>query len=214
MLQALYFFVPIVVCGYLINFLTLRTPLRHAYQFIVRPGVIIHEVGHYIACKLMLAEVKQVSFFDKSGGFVKHSPSPIPVLGTFIISLAPLVGGALVIILLGQKLGFAREISNVGLNVHDVLAIFNNYNNIYFWIYLYAVLAIGSTLTPSTQDLQNCFIALVIVTAVIYYFRHTIYVQHMIASLAGLMPLVVYPLILVVVMIFIVFAISKLIRIV
>ena len=62
-----------------------------AHRYFVGIGVIVHEMSHYIACKLTLTRVEEVVFFEESGGHVTHEKRNFLV--TVFISMAPLVSG-------------------------------------------------------------------------------------------------------------------------
>ncbi|MFA6423471.1 MAG: M50 family metallopeptidase [Patescibacteria group bacterium] len=173
--KILFFLVPTVLLSFAINRLIILTPLKHAYQFLVRPGIIIHELSHYIACLITFAEVKKVSLFQKDGGFVKYSSSKIPILGDFIINIAPIIVGSILIILLSKKLNITIS-QNPKTIIQDSIAIFKtNYAIFNFWIFLYAIITIGITLVPSTKDITNIILPLILIFAVLYFFRNSSY---------------------------------------
>lgn|SRR5579875_223034 len=45
------------------------------HALLVLPGIVIHELGHYLLCRLVGAPVKEVVFFDQAGpsGYVVHT---------------------------------------------------------------------------------------------------------------------------------------------
>ncbi len=62
-------------------------------------GVFIHEFSHFLACRLTLAPVYEFRA-GLSQGYVKHGKSKIPIIGNMLISLAPLFGGVILLVLL------------------------------------------------------------------------------------------------------------------
>lgn len=83
------------------------------------PGVIVHELGHLIFCKLMKVPIYDVKYFQMKNpcGYVVHEPTENP-WKTFIISIGPfIVNTAIGIIIM--------------LPISLELFIFKNYNPIY-----------------------------------------------------------------------------------
>lgn len=135
------------------------------YRLFVAPGIIIHELSHIIACLLSGAKIKKFSFFSKKGGYVKHLPSKIPILGQFFISFMPILGGIGAILFLAwlfQYNLFFQEIRNLGFwnNIKDLFfstLYFLKYNwqTWQFWLFTYLIISISICLMPSSQDIKN-----------------------------------------------------------
>lgn len=68
------------------------------------PGVIVHELGHKLACHLCGVRIREVCYFrfGNPAGFVVHDPPP-SVWGHLLISIAPVFGNTL----LGLAIGLA-----------------------------------------------------------------------------------------------------------
>lgn len=162
-------FVLLIVIAYLANFLLVRSFLGFRWRIFVAPGVILHELSHALACVLMFAKVKNISFFDKDGGSVTHEKSKIPIFGSIIISVAPLVVGIVLFYFLGkiihlqESFDFPSMLANLKAVYHNVD--FRNWHNI---VIVYLILSIAVTMTPSWQDLVNMLVPLVIVSGVLY----------------------------------------------
>jgi hypothetical protein len=80
------------------------------------PGVVVHELGHYLLCRLCGAKVQEVVFFDPVGpsGYVVHSiPRRLIQHGTIV------VGPLLLNSVLGFLLFRAAAVQLGGLLVHD-----------------------------------------------------------------------------------------------
>jgi len=82
-----------MVIGYIINVLTARMAGGWVYRVLVAPGVIIHELSHALGCLLTFSKIQSINVFKRDGGELKHSGSPIPLIGNVIISLMPVVVG-------------------------------------------------------------------------------------------------------------------------
>lgn len=76
-------------------------------------GTTIHELGHYIMCKLFLHKVSGIKLFslkikdDNTLGYVNHSynkKSPYQRVGNFFIGIGPIIFGTIVILILYRVL--------------------------------------------------------------------------------------------------------------
>ena len=115
------------------------------YQIILFPGVVIHELSHFVFCLLSGARVHNVEFFSPSGGSVTHSKPKLPVIGMFLISLAPfLVGITLVYFLYPQLIVFDSSQSTLWLIISKV-------------IISYLLVAIIISMFPSGRDFKNAW---------------------------------------------------------
>lgn len=99
------------------------------------PGVVLHELSHALFCLIMFAPIKKIQFFSKTGGFVVHQESKIPVVGDFLISIAPLLLGSALFYILSFKFQSAPLMTKVLIGYLEV--------------------AILITMTPSFQDIVN-----------------------------------------------------------
>jgi hypothetical protein len=63
------------------------------FQHIFFPGIVFHELSHYLACVLVGVKVKEVRLFDSEEAFVRHD---IPrAWQSPVISIAPFVVGTI-----------------------------------------------------------------------------------------------------------------------
>lgn len=123
-------------------------------------GIFIHEFSHYLMCKLTLAPVTEFRVGLRQG-HVTHGKSKIPIVGSFLISLAPLFIGFILLMLLfyfitGLTIGDIKVIvtSNLWPNfVHLIKSL--PYQTWQFWFYLFLMLNILATFVPSKQDFKN-----------------------------------------------------------
>jgi len=146
------------------------------YRIFVVPGIILHELSHALFCFLTGAKITKISFFDKNGGEVKHSPSKLPVIGQILISCAPFVFGAVAIYFLSRKLGVesfnldSMEITKEGIKNYVVESIKSiDFKNIQTLVVLYMVTTIAVTMTPSSQDLRNIFLSIIVLGIASYF---------------------------------------------
>lgn len=105
------------------------------YYVILFPGIVLHELSHVLFCLITFAPIKKIQFFSKSGGFVLHLGSKIPILGDFLISVAPLITGMIIFYL------FSLKFASVGLGPKIFIG--------------YLEIAILITMTPSIQDIRT-----------------------------------------------------------
>lgn len=102
------------------------------------PGIIFHELSHYLACLLMGVEVKEVEFLGKKDSFVVHGKANLPQ--SIAITIAPFILGnifALIFLLFAKATFFS----------------INPLMIIYLW---FAVSFVYYSF-PSEKDAQNTF---------------------------------------------------------
>ena len=125
-------------------------------SWITFPGVIVHEFGHFLFCRLRRIAVYDAVFFrlGNPAGYVVHGNSP-DFLSTFLICVGPLIVNTLLCLFIclpayipfkvfGQN--FDR-LSNVGFAA--AFGILLNY------LVLWLGVSIGMHAFPSTQDAMN-----------------------------------------------------------
>lgn len=110
-------------------------------------GVTIHELSHYIACKIFLHDVEKVELFriskSKSDGVlgrVVHSREKgniYKMIGDFFIGVAPIIiGSFLVYILINIYLGSEFRIFNMIVNIDESIEMINNLEIIKFFMHI------------------------------------------------------------------------------
>jgi hypothetical protein len=155
------------------------SPLRIFYYAIRAPGVIVHECSHILGCIVTGAAITNVVFFSKDGGSVTYSRPKIPVLGDVVISSAPLFCIPLVLVGLtwcfSQFLGCTFPAFPVTIDSANTLqdlaagivALFTlnlvSAFHPWFLLYLYFTLSLVLSVAPSTQDLTNAAIGIVLI---------------------------------------------------
>jgi len=126
-------------------------------------GIFIHELCHAIAC---YATGGKVIGFNVSStqGSVEHYQPKVPILGPILVSIAPLLGGIAVVGLL-NKILLANSLTIQSANVWENLAdIFSSLNFLSWqsWALIVFFLNIGVMIGPSTQDLKNIWLPVIL----------------------------------------------------
>jgi hypothetical protein len=90
----------VIVLSNIITRLLTSATSGFLFRLMIFPGVLVHELSHYLMCKLTGAKVIDLKLFGKEqvgkhaiyGGHVTHGPSKLPLLGDPLISFAPVFG--------------------------------------------------------------------------------------------------------------------------
>ena len=152
-------------------------PFRSLYYAIRLPGVVLHEIAHMIGCLVTGAEIRKVVYFSQEGGSVTYSEPRIPVVGTVIISTAPLFFLPLILAGLTWIFGtyFGCSVPQVVPLTGDlvtgsedmfrnVITLFSSnlvvHFNGWFFLYLFLCGSIVLSLAPSGQDFRNAAIGI------------------------------------------------------
>lgn len=156
---------------------------KRKYRIFVFLGVIVHELSHAVACFFTGAKIKKISFFSSQGGYVRHSPPKIPVLGKVFIAFAPVLGGIGILWLISWLFGLKIPLGIVnfsqpffeGFKIAQEETLFfieNNWLNYRFWPFIYLVISIIICLTPSKKDFKNALgglLAIFVLGTIFYY---------------------------------------------
>jgi hypothetical protein len=130
------------------------------FSIIFFPGVLLHEVSHFLMAKLLGVHTGRVSLFPrpmKGGhlrlGFVETAPTDI--LRDAFIGAAPLLTGVAVVayigiiqmdlVLLGNAL-ITSQLNILGQEIKQLPLMPD------FWLWFYLVFVISSTMLPSSSD--------------------------------------------------------------
>jgi hypothetical protein len=148
------------------------------YFVIVLPGVVIHELSHWLTAKVLGVRVGKLSIGPvRKGRSRKVSLGSVRVgkvdpLRASLIGMAPLLGGVLVILLIGYLVLDMEQVTTavVGLGVDGILGELERLIRIPdFWLWLYLIFSISNAMLPSESDMQTVrpvLIFLGIVTAI------------------------------------------------
>jgi hypothetical protein len=148
------------------------------YFVLVLPGVIIHELSHWLMAnllgvrvnKLRLGPVRQGRSNRVSLGSVRVGK--VDPVRASLIGLAPLLGGSAVILLIGNLvLGVGELAASIsGGGPAGVWAALREAMRVPdFWLWLYLIFAISNAMLPSESDMsavRPVFIFLAVATAI------------------------------------------------
>ena len=214
-IQLISLFGILIVVGFLIHIIE-RQSVRFIYKSFGLRGLLftswigtpIHELGHYVMCKIFNHQVIAVQWFPKDQhasvlGFVEHrynSRSLYQRIGVFFISIGPLFSGLLALSLLLYVLlpnsfntfvHFTKSIQPTSLTPENIalilttslemmLTIFtlDNVTTIGFWIFLLLAAFICTHMSLSPADLRGAFSGLMTIAI-------TLFIVNLIATFIG-----------------------------
>lgn len=107
------------------------------------PGVIIHELGHYIFCRIRKVPVYDVKFFQvnlNTAGYVIHK-EPEDFTSVLLISIGPLLVNTILCLIVAAPVAVPYYLFGE--------------SNMLIYFYLWLGLSIGMHSFPSTQDADN-----------------------------------------------------------
>jgi len=179
-INILFYFGSLVLLSYLLDRMWTYSLGRYVYLVFAAPGIVVHELSHYAACKLTGARVTKVVLMSKTGGSVTHGKPKGGVMGQALISMAPFFGIPLVLVFLGllfdRFLGceiiwepdLSGNVGSVILNTFSAALdlIWTNIVDLRaYWFIIYLIVAASLTiaLAPSKQDFKNAIWGLVVV---------------------------------------------------
>ena len=129
------------------------------YFVIVLPGVVIHELSHWLMAKLLGVRVSLPSI-----GPVRRGRSKRVSLGSVrvgkvdpvrasLIGMAPLLGGSAVILLIGNLVLRVGDLADAvtGQGVGGALGQMTQVGD--FWLWLYLIFAVSNAMLPSESDM-------------------------------------------------------------
>ena len=177
----------LILATYGLRMLWVRAIPPRILAYLIAPGVAVHELSHAAACVLTGAKVHSMVLFRADGsGEVKHGPPKLKYFGDVMISMAPLAGGVLCLVLLGLLLRspvnfYAVRTDGVQTNqltfvatlatlVWDDMVLFFKASSLLdwrTWLFLYFALAFTMSMAPSRQDIKNCTVGLLVVSGVV-----------------------------------------------
>ena len=173
MLQILSPVVTVFVLSFLANRFLVGWIPANLYLCLLFPGVVIHELSHGAFSILTGTPVHGIQLFSRTGGHVVHGQPRIPVVGQLIISFAPLVVGlALATYLVGiLPLETDSQWAITIYKYHVALPRVASDWQIIDFIWLYLLLSIVLTLTPSKQDISASSAGVIVFIIVLYILK-------------------------------------------
>jgi len=170
--------VVLIAISFFTDWLLARIFPNRSHRIFVGLGVIIHELSHWFACVITRTHVFEVSFFDETGGHVKHEVRG-PVLMSFI-AMAPLIGCSLFMMLLAWLFGLGGvhfeqgsiNLNDPGSSVMSIMTaagmtLWKNFTSfgigtLLFILFLYLDWSVVACLSPSRPDLGHAALGMVI----------------------------------------------------
>ncbi|KRW83690.1 hypothetical protein [Marinobacter sp. P4B1] len=134
-------------------------------------GTPIHEISHAVAVKLFGMSIHDIALYQpdpqsRTLGYVVYAYQPGSVwhgLGRFVVGIAPLIGGALVVtglLWLGDLplFGDYRQASDpvVGPFWQWARDLLSSADNFWTWVFLALAVMVATHATPSGADLKGC----------------------------------------------------------
>jgi hypothetical protein len=134
------------------------------YFVVVLPGVLVHELSHWVVALILGVRVRQLSFGPVRKGRGKGvSLGSIRVgsvdrLRASLIGMAPLVGGSAVILLIGYlvldvaalvEATTARGVEGLLVTLGELVQVPD------FWLWLYLIFAVSNAMLPSESDMDS-----------------------------------------------------------
>lgn len=134
------------------------------YFVVVLPGVIVHEASHWLMAKLLGARVSRPRFGPVRKGRSKRVSlgsvrvGRVDPIRASLIGMAPLLGGSIVILLIGNLvLGMDELVAAIsGQGIDGILAGLEQVIRVPdFWLWLYLIFAISNAMLPSESDMNT-----------------------------------------------------------
>jgi hypothetical protein len=130
------------------------------YFVLLLPGIIIHELSHWLAAKLLGVRTGEVSLWPSKGRGKQMRMGSVSVARTdpfraSLIGVAPLISGSLAVLIIGQLILGLGDLGEVLLNGEwepfweSILAHLHRPD---FWLWLYLIFAISNAMLPSETD--------------------------------------------------------------
>ncbi len=134
------------------------------YFVLVLPGVVIHELSHWLMAVALRVPVRRFSIGPRRKGRSRQVSLGSIQVGNVdrvrgsLIGLAPLLGGSAVILLIGnQVLGIDDLVEMVaGQGVTGIVASLEQLIQVAdFWLWLYLIFAVSNAMLPSESDMAS-----------------------------------------------------------
>ena len=135
------------------------------YFVLLFPGVLAHELSHWLAAKLLRVPTGRISIGPtrKRGGATRFGSVSVaktdPLRGS-LIGLAPLLTGSLLILLIAYLIFGLAVPEGLAINApaQDILATLWGYFSVpNFWLWVYLIFSISNAMLPSETDRQAWF---------------------------------------------------------
>lgn len=139
-----------------------RTAAVYMFQVLLLPGVVLHELSHYVVARFLGVRIRRFSLRPEvrgekiqMGAVVVDKPDFIRGL---MIGLAPLLLGSISVVLIGQHV-FDVDAVIAAAASNDTQGLFNAIRAAFgvndAWIWLYLVFSISNAMLPSESDRES-----------------------------------------------------------
>jgi hypothetical protein len=139
------------------------------YFVIVLPGVVVHELSHWLMAKVLGVRVSKLSLGPKRKGRSRRvslgsvQVGKVDPLRASLIGLAPLLGGTATVLLIGYlalDVGALAEVM-VGAGMEGILAGLEQALHVPdFWLWLYLIFSISNAMLPSYSNTVAGYLAM------------------------------------------------------
>jgi hypothetical protein len=165
------------------------------YALPLLPGVLLHELSHWLVAKLLGVKTARMSLLPKRqrGGRVQLGAVVVQktdAVRASLIGVAPLVSGSLVVLLIGQRIldvsamGGALRTENLGMIFSAWLTALRAPD---MWLWVYLLFAVANAMLPSPADRETWLPVILFLVGVVAI----AYVLGFGSFLLGLAPVVV-----------------------
>jgi len=130
------------------------------YFVLLLPGILIHELSHWLAAKLLGVRTGKISLWPSKGRGNQMRLGSVRVARTdpfrsSLIGVAPLISGSLAVLIIGQLILGLGDLGEVLLNREwepfweSILVHLQAPD---FWLWLYLIFAVSNAMLPSETD--------------------------------------------------------------
>ena len=153
----------LLLCGYALTHNERWAVLIHA--ILILPGTILHELSHWVACKLLGVQTMGISIFPSLDdqvngvrGWVKSNGYRVGALRRSLIGAAPLFSGSIVLLLIGHVLFGIPDLVSAA-DSGDLAAVLNlveaSRQVPWFGLWFYLAFAVANSMVPSAADQES-----------------------------------------------------------
>ncbi len=157
----------ITALGYVSNHLNWRFLNYKPVQLLYYIGAFVHEASHALLCLLTGAKIEEFKIFSNQPHVV-YRKSRLPILGGALISFAPVAGGlfflyAVNAYLLGNYFA-VPQFSGIPSLLTEPLRLLSQVDLLHWqsWIMLLLSFNTGAMIGPSTRDLKNVWLVILV----------------------------------------------------
>ncbi len=196
------------------------------YVIFMLPGTITHELSHAVLVLLMGGRVTKFSVIPSGDtlGHVEYTSPKIPLIGHTAISIAPLIGCPVILLLISGYFGVHFDsppgsfdiLAETRFLLESTFSFITglDYLNWKTYVFLYLALTLGAGAAPSKTDIIHMLPGLIFIVAAIYVLNYSgfniLFLYNVFSWISAALAVATIPLLGVMVMI----AILKLIAIV